>query len=50
MSEVTIIGAKYARRIKRTEPFRLAVIAVGPVLTVVFFSSEVARNTVKTST
>ena len=31
------IGAKYARRIKRTEPLRVAIIAVGAVLTVVFF-------------
>ena len=32
------IGAKYARRIKRTEPLRLAVIAVGAILTVLFFA------------
>ena len=32
------IGAKYARRIKRTEPLRLAVIAVGAILTALFFA------------
>ncbi|OSP54024.1 sulfite exporter TauE/SafE family protein [Pseudoruegeria sp. SK021] len=31
------IGAKYARKIKRTEPLRVAIIIVGAVLTVVFF-------------
>jgi uncharacterized membrane protein YfcA len=32
------IGAKYARQIKRTEPLRLAVIAVGAILTGLFLA------------
>ena len=32
------IGARYARRINWTEPLRLAVIAVGAILTVLFFA------------